>query len=74
MVRGHILLTEFDHEPDIELIEVENMDKAIEMVLAGAADAALDNFVSANYLQSSRYGDSILINSSIEIYYMPAMQ
>lgn len=63
VVRGHILLTEFDHEPDIELIEVENMDKAIEMVLSGAADAALDNFVSANYLQSSRYGDSILINS-----------
>lgn len=62
VVSGHILLSEFEHEPDIELIEVNNMDKAIEMVLAGAADAVLDNFVSANYLQSSRYGDSILIH------------
>ncbi|WP_119712108.1 PAS domain-containing protein [Arsenophonus endosymbiont of Aleurodicus floccissimus] len=38
-------MSEFKHEPDIELIEVDNMD-----------------FVSANYLQSSRYGDSILIH------------
>ncbi|MDR5616333.1 AAA family ATPase [Arsenophonus sp.] len=52
VVSGHILLSEFEHEPDIELIEVDNMDKAIEMVLAGAADTVLDNFVSANYLQA----------------------
>lgn len=61
--REHALLAVLKKKSDISLIEVNNTDQSVNMVLAGAADATFDNLIGANYLQASRYGSSISIQS-----------
>ncbi|BEM40417.1 hybrid sensor histidine kinase/response regulator [Serratia marcescens] len=61
--RGHALLDVLKKTPEIYVFEVNNTVQGIDMLLAGAADATLENLASANYLQASRYGSTIAIQS-----------
>lgn len=61
LLRDHALLSTMKQYPDIDVVVVDNMDQAIQMVLAGAVVATFDNLGSANYQQASRYGNRIAI-------------
>ncbi|HHB1427535.1 TPA: transporter substrate-binding domain-containing protein [Serratia odorifera] len=63
ILRDHALLSAMKQYPDIAVVQVDNMEQAIDMVLAGAVDATFDNLASANYQQVSRYGAKISIRS-----------
>ncbi|GEM_PF-1286071 len=47
--------------PQLSIVEVDSALQAVEMMLAGAADAAFTTIGSARYLQASRYGDRIIV-------------
>ncbi|CAI1711940.1 Virulence sensor protein BvgS precursor [Serratia ficaria] len=63
ILRGHALLAAMKQHPDISVVQVDSMEQAIDMVLAGAVDATFDNLASANYQQVSRYGTQISIRA-----------
>lgn len=63
ILRSHALLSAMKQYPDVAVVEVDNMEQAINMVLAGAVDATFDNLGSANYQQASRYGNRIAIQT-----------
>ncbi|WP_118984877.1 transporter substrate-binding domain-containing protein [Photorhabdus sp. CRCIA-P01] len=61
--RGNALLSLLKQYPEISIVEVDSVTQGIDMVLAGAADATFDSLISADYLQASRYGANISIQS-----------
>lgn len=59
--RGYPLQAARRRYPQLSIVEVDSALQAVEMMLAGAADATFTTMGSARYLQASRYGDRIIM-------------
>ncbi|WP_437613393.1 histidine kinase dimerization/phospho-acceptor domain-containing protein [Erwinia sp. V71] len=61
IARGYPLLAARRLYPQLSVVEVDSALQAVELMLAGAADATFTSIGSARYLQASRYGDRIIV-------------
>ncbi|MCU5772728.1 transporter substrate-binding domain-containing protein [Erwiniaceae bacterium BAC15a-03b] len=61
--RGHALLSAMQFYPQMSIVEATTVPEAVDMMLAGAVDATFASIGSASYLQSSRYGNRIIVQT-----------
>ncbi|MFS2222951.1 transporter substrate-binding domain-containing protein [Pantoea sp. B65] len=60
---GNALLAAMQLYPQLAVVEVASVAQGVDMLLAGAADATFATIGSASYLQSSRYGNRIIVQA-----------
>ena len=66
LVRGNVLRDFVLHTyPQVQVVEVENAAQAMDMVVEGKADAAINALVSARYMISRHYSDQLHITSTV---------
>ena len=66
LVRGNVLrgylLEQF---PSVQLVPAQNMADAMAMVAAGTADGAINSLISARYMISRQYRDTLRVTSTV---------
>ena len=66
LVRGNVLRDYLSEQfPSVQLVPAQNMADAMAMVAAGRADGAINSLISARYMISRQYRDTLQVTSTV---------